>query len=171
MARVVYRSEQIRHALTELVAQDGNVARTVRVLNDDENAPHPEQGTLRKWRDEFTELYAEIERTHAQVVEQEITSMLRTRVHRAAEIEGDMLEKIADSKHDLPQALRAVTDVRHKSVDSLMKLTGRDKDSGRTEDLTSMVSAMEAKGIVKLTVNLEKEPPKQIDADAEVSDG
>lgn len=171
MARVVYRPEQIREALMALVANDGNLAKTTREIN--EGGWSLKVDTLRRWREEYSELYGDLERKADEIKETEIVAMLRSRIHRAAEIEEDLLERAGNVIHsrDIPTALKAVNDVKTKSIDGLLKMTGRDQTQGNSESLESLVASMEARGYAKLTVNLEKEAPKHIDAEAHAADG
>jgi hypothetical protein len=168
MANVAYQPEQIEHALRVLVLNDGNVAASCRELEKNADGPSPTIPTLTRWRDEYSEMYADMEATAAKVKESELVSMLRTRAHRAAEVEEKLLNRLEGIRadKDVPAALRAASDVKAKSIDGLMKLTGREPSGGNSESMEQLVESMAARGYMKLTVNLEKEPPKKIDADA-----
>jgi hypothetical protein len=57
--------------------------------------------------------------------EDNIVDLARANALKALRYEDKLLDKVKDSR-DVPQALRAVADSRAKSVETLMKLTGRD---------------------------------------------
>jgi hypothetical protein len=99
--------------------------------------------------------------------------MLRSRAHRAAEVEETLLERLSKitGYKELPSAVRAAADVKSKSIDGLMKMTGRVPSEGSSDSLESMIAGMEAKGIMRMTVDLEKTPAKKVDAEAQVTDG
>lgn len=147
-----------------LVVNDGNASKTARDLK--ESGWSLDVATLRRWREEYSELYGDLERKASAVQESELVAMLRSRAHRAAEIEEDLLEKAANVMHsrDIPQALKAVSDVKNKNIDSLMKMTGREPSKGESQDLESLVASMASSGYARLTVNLERDAPKAIDA-------
>jgi hypothetical protein len=168
-----HTDEQVRLALTVLVANQGNAQDAVRQINDEGLngevvAPISPQ-MLQSWRDDlYSEVYLDIERTHGQSVEDEIVNRSRDIARRAAEIELEMMERIRTETQprELPVALRAVADLKSKSVDTVMKLTGRDKQEAATGSLESLVASMEGKGYLHLNVSL-GEPPKKADVDGE----
>jgi len=91
--------------------------------------------------------------------ESELVDNLRTQAKRASEIEADLLEKVGGitDKNMLPQALRAVADAKTKSIDGLVKLTGRDGQDA-ADDFTAMLRGMASDGFLKLNVSLEAGP-------------
>jgi hypothetical protein len=167
MAGIEYRPEQIRKGLQVLVIEEGNSRAAARWLADNSDI-RPDRTTLERWRQEYSEVYDELERKKAQVEEDEIVAMLRSRVHRAIEIEDKLLNIVADTKHvkDAAQALRAVSDVKGKGIDSLLKMTGRSPEGGQSENLETIMGQMVAGGYASMTVSLEKQPPKKVDAEA-----
>lgn len=85
-----------------------------------------------------------------------IVDQLRSNAKSAAEIEATLLERVGNITEDeqLPSALRAVADVKNKSIDGLIKLTGRDgQDAG--DDFAQMLRGMAEAGFLKLNVQLE----------------
>src|SRR4051812_12784776 len=73
-----------------------------------------------------TALETENRRKAAERSEDQVIDQLRTNLSRAVDIEAELLERSLDAQQrDLPAALRAVSDVKSKSLDGLLKLTGR----------------------------------------------
>jgi len=93
--------------------------------------------------------------------EAETVDTLRTNANRAATIQGDLLERTltVDDK-DLPAALRAVSDVQTKSVDSLLKLTGRAPEQG-DGGIVSLLRGLANDGLVRLHVDLDLGTPDE----------
>jgi hypothetical protein len=85
--------------------------------------------------------------------EDNIVDLARANALKALRYEDKLLDKVKDSR-DVPQALRAVADSRAKSVETLMKLTGRDVHRP-ADDFSGMLAGLAAKGLVKLNVELE----------------
>jgi hypothetical protein len=84
--------------------------------------------------------------------EDTIVSLARANALKALRYEDVLLDKVKDSR-DVPQALRAVADARSKSVETLMKLTGRDVHRP-SDDFTGMLQGLAAKGLLKVNVQL-----------------
>jgi hypothetical protein len=103
-----------------------------------------------------TQAELESRRRQALGVEEGLVGDLRSNAKRAAEIEGRLLERaemVAD--RDLPNVLRAVADVQSKSVDGLLKLTGREQGDRQGQDFAQMLAGMAAKGYLRVNVNLD----------------
>lgn len=99
----------------------------------------------------------EIQQAHIRT-EEDAANGLRKNLARAVEIEADLLERAASATgRDVPNALRAVTDVKSKSLDGLLKLTGRSNPETTGGDIAQMLSGMVERGILK--VNVELGPP------------
>jgi hypothetical protein len=84
--------------------------------------------------------------------EDSIIDLARANALKALKYEDELLDKVKDSR-DVPQALRAVADARSKSVETLMKLTGRDVHRP-SDDFTGMLQGLAAKGLLKVHVEL-----------------
>jgi hypothetical protein len=89
----------------------------------------------------------------ARADEDEIVTLARSNALKALRYEDTLLDKVKDSR-DVPQALRAVADSRAKSVETLMKLTGRDVHRP-SDDFAGIMQGLASKGLVKLNVSLE----------------
>lgn len=149
---VDYTPQQVTTALMQLVANGGNAAKTAEMLHDDEfQVP---EATLRRWKnDTHAEQYRRLEDNYAAELEAEAIQRARIRLREADEIEGKLLERAESASPDLvPQALRAVADVKAKSGNLLMQLTGRPiapKDQG-SGDVAKLLMAMVDKGYLRL---------------------
>jgi phage shock protein A len=87
--------------------------------------------------------------------EEDITEGLRENLAAAVVREAQMLERMGDVKdRDLAQALRAVADVKAKSLDGLLKITGRSATVEEDGNLVRMLEAMMRKGYLKMSVDL-----------------
>lgn len=163
---VDYTPRQVTTALMQLAANAGNVAKTVRDVASDVGVT---EGTLRAWKnDVHSEQYRRIEETYGQQLEHEAIQRARARLAEADEAEGELLQKVRESKGDLvPQALRAVADVKAKNGNLLMQLTGRpvaprDQSGG---DVVKLLQTMVDKGYLRMA------PEVQASVDATVVDG
>lgn len=104
----------------------------------------------------------EAKKTEADLqTEGEIVDRLRHNAKNAAEIESTLLERVGNITDDdqLPAALRAVADVKTKSIDGLVKLTGREGQSAG-DDFASMLRGMAEAGFLRLNVSLEAGPER-----------
>lgn len=120
--------------------------------------------TLRRLRDEsHAQQYSDALTRVQREIEADTVTNLRSLAKRATEIEATLLERAAGcSDRDLPTALRAVADVKSKSVDKLLALTGRAPESSQGDgDLRSLLEGMAAKGLVRLSVNLDIDQTKE----------
>jgi hypothetical protein len=107
-----------------------------------------------------TQAELEQQRRDALGIEEDVVSNLRSNAHRASEIASSLLERaegVAD--RDLPNVLRAVADVQSKSVDGLLKLTGRERGDQHGQDFAQMLAGMAAKGYLKIHVNVDAASP------------
>ena len=91
--------------------------------------------------------------------EAQIVDKLRESAKEAGIVKSSLLERVAaiTDKNLLPQALRAATDAEAKSIEGLIKLTGRDGQEA-ADDFTSMLRHMAEAGFLKLNVSLEAGP-------------
>lgn len=91
--------------------------------------------------------------------EGEIVDKLRANANDAARIEATLLQRVGEitDKDQLPSALRAVADVKSKSIDGLVKLTGRDGQAP-ADDFAAMLRGMAESGFLRLNVSLEAGP-------------
>lgn len=97
----------------------------------------------------------EVRRREALGAEENVVSNLRSNAERASEITGRLLDRAeAVSDRDLPNTLRAVADVQSKSVDGLLKMTGRDREQA-ADDMVGVMRSLAAKGLLKINVNLD----------------
>lgn len=149
---VAYTPAQVTTALLQLVANGGNAAKTAEMLHDDEfQVP---EATLRAWKnDVHSEQYRKLEENYAQELEAEAIERARIRLREADEVEGELLQKARSASPELvPQALRAAADVKAKSGNLLMQLTGRPvapKDQA-TGDVVKLLTTMVDKGYLRL---------------------
>lgn len=98
----------------------------------------------------------------AQQTETEIEGKLRDNAQSALDVQAELIERAREVKsEDVPTALRAVSDVSSKNIDGLFKVTGRDRP--QSEAVVDMLSAMAAKGYLKM--NVEIGPPADPPAD------
>lgn len=166
MSTVVKRSpENVRRALMEVVACEGKFEEAARNLKE-AGILDVHHATLRVWADEFSEVYVELDKQAEKVREEELKDMLLARAHRAAEIEADLMEKVAGTTNprDLPQALRAIADTKTKSIDSLMKLTGRNHEANQSLSAEGLLRSLAQSGLVKVNVELsEPKPSAEVD--------
>lgn len=145
-----YSPEQVTGALMQLVANGGNAAQTAKQVEI------PEQ-TLRAWKnDVHSEQYRRIEDNHGRELERQAVEQARETIVRAGEIERELLEKARTARPDVvPQALRAVTDVKAKNVDRMLALTGRPVQPKETQgDIVQLLKTMMDKGYVRLAAGI-----------------
>lgn len=104
------------------------------------------------------ETAGDVQRRHSAAIrsEAETVDQLRDNLGKAALIEADMLERIAETKgiRDLPAALRAVSDVKSKSLDGLLKLTGRAPSESESNSIEQLLVGMANKGYLRVNVEL-----------------
>lgn len=94
------------------------------------------------------------EAVEAGKTEAEIVSALRDNAQLAVQAERDLLLRLSDvPAKDIPSALRAASDTRAKSIDNLLKMTGRQTDGG--ESIAHILQSMQKSGLVKINVELE----------------
>lgn len=153
---VQHSSQAVRNGLTALIASAGNASEAARLLKRD-GVLDVASTTLTIWRDEYPELYADLEKQHQRWIEEEFIDTLRARARRAAEIEADLMERVAqvDQPRDVPNALRAITDAKSKSIDAVMKLTGQDRSGeSQSSSLEQTLKQLAANGTIKVNVEL-----------------
>lgn len=147
-----YTQQQVTEGLTQLVANGGNVAKTAKQVDIPDY-------TLRAWKaDTHAEQYRRLEEQFGTDLERQAVELARARMVRASEIEGELLEKAAQARPDMvPQALRAVADVKSKATNQVLQLTGRPLEGKEASgvDIMKMLESMQARGIAKLAVGVE----------------
>lgn len=84
--------------------------------------------------------------------EDSIIDLARSNALKALRYEDQLLEDVLLSR-DKPQALRAVADARSKSVETLMKLTGREANRP-ADDFVGMMQNLASKGLLKMNVEI-----------------
>jgi hypothetical protein len=150
-----FSPDQVTRALRELVAHAGDPEAAAEALVDDEfQVP---VATLRRWkRDTHAEQYRRLEEEYGRELERIATEQARATIVRAGQIERDLLEQVKDVPREVaPQALRAAADVKSKSVDKLLALTGRGGQAPPGSDFASLVRHMQSKPYFKLNVTVE----------------
>lgn len=157
MSKTDYSPEQITQALMAMVACGGDARLAAEELIDDEfQVP---VATLRRWKSEtHADRYMRLEEKYGAELEEITIGKLRKNADRAAEVEAGLLEEMTAEKvapEMRPQALRAVADVKAKSVDKLLALTGRPSDGKTSTDTAALIRSLASKGLVKLNVNLD----------------
>lgn len=92
----------------------------------------------------------------AQRDEDSLVDLSRENALLAVKAEREMIQRVSEITRtdQTPQALRALADARAKSVETLMKLTGRDVKPVN-DDLPSIINGLVAKGLVRANVSLE----------------
>lgn len=101
-----------------------------------------------------TEVERQVALQQGLLTEEETVKTLRSNASRAAEIWGKLLvraERVDDK--DLAATMRAVSDGQAKSVDALLKLTGRAPEQG-DGGITALLRGLANDGLVKLHVDL-----------------
>lgn len=96
--------------------------------------------------------------------ETEIIDRVRTNADKATRVVEALLEQVQDVKGQDAQiaALRAASDVQSKSVDALMRLTGRDAKPP-DDDFVSVLTGLANQGLARINVEIGRqgtnEPP------------
>jgi hypothetical protein len=167
-----YKPEQVTMALAQLVADNGNTARTAEVLINDEF--QVSEATLRRWRDDLhAEQYKRLQILHGDTLEQEAIAQARENLRLAGDKKRALLKKIDPEKtapDQLAAVLKAVTDAEAKSTTGLLQLTGRptsptgDQSAGAVVDL---LKTMAERGYLALAPGVSIEPPKRVVNEAE----
>lgn len=171
-----YKPEQVKRALTELVLADGNITRTLPVL-ESAGLPVPER-TLRVWRDEtHADLYRQLESER----EEQAIRLLTEQTERAARTGGQVEERFAAillsmdeerlrslSPGVLANALKAATTSKAINIDKLNALTGRPTSIVRNESVADMLRVLATRfgGIVDVKTDLIEGEADEIPPDA-----
>jgi hypothetical protein len=92
--------------------------------------------------------------------EEEITDKVRTNAQKSAQ----KLERLVDSinpddmkTEERIAAVRAISDAQNKSVDALMKMTGRDKEAPR-DNMVDVLAGMAQRGFLRMNVEIGPAP-------------
>lgn len=176
MASPKYTSDQVTMALAQLVADNGNPAKTADILINDEF--QVSEATLRRWRDDtHAEQYKRLQIRHGENLEQEAISQARENLRLAGEKKRALLAKVNPEEtppDQLAAVLKAVTDAEAKSTTGLLQLTGRptnpvgDQSAG---EVVKLLTTMAERGYLALAPGVSIEPPKRVvnEAEAEAS--
>lgn len=113
------------------------------------------------------ERYRQLDEQYGRNLELEIILRARQNALRASEIEAQLMEDMTSvGDREKPQALRAIADVKAKSVDKVLALTGRPTDGKRAEsDMGQLLKVLVDRGVFTVAAPA---PPKQVDAEAHV---
>lgn len=145
----------VTRALTTMVANNGDAARTARELKDADPPLEIAESTLKVWRSErYVEQYRQLEVRYSEGLEAEAIGLARQNLKRAGEIEKELLEKQLDAR-DPAQALRAVADSGKKNADKVLALTGRTPTEAGGEDLMGLLKSMAARGYLRINIGPE----------------
>lgn len=152
---ISYTPTQVTRALAALAENAGNYARTADELRDHETDPlEIRAGTLREWKTNLhVEQYRRIEETLGAEMEQSAIAKQRKLINLADEKLEPLIERAGEATGDqVPQAMRAIADVKSKSGNVLMQLTGRptnprDNSSG---DIVDLLKHMVDRGYLNL---------------------
>jgi hypothetical protein len=113
------------------------------------------------------ERYRQLDDQYGRKLETEIILRARQNALRATEIEATLMEDMLNAgEREKPQALRAIADVKAKSVDKVLALTGRPTDGkgGGEADMGQLLKALVDRGVF----NVAPPEPKRVDAEAQV---
>lgn len=147
-----------------LAESGGNVRRAAELLAFEWEVDFevPAWKTLERWRDQdYAEQYRDLARRQTEATEERTVEALRATALRASEIEAGLLERLptVDDK-ELPAALRAAADVKAKSVDKLLAMTGRSPDRVPEHSIEQLLAGLAAKGLARVNVNLDVAVPR-----------
>lgn len=156
---VSYTPRMVTMALQALARNHGDVDLTARdLINDEFQVP---AATLIDWMtDSHAEQYTRIAESLGAEIERSIIRQAQDNMHRAGQLQTDLLERVGRVQREelLSQALRAVTDARSKSTNTLLLLTGRSitgNDGGATvEAMTRLVNSLQGLGLVKVAPSI-----------------
>lgn len=164
--------EAIDLVLQAMAECQGNVklASDMLVFDWEVDFDPPSWKTMERWvKEDYAERYQDLVRRKIAKTEDETVDKLRSTALRAAEVEAGLLERLSgvDDK-DLPSALRAAADVKAKSVDKLLAMTGRSPDRPPEHSMEQLLAGLAARGLARVNVNLDVEVPRP---ELEVGDG
>lgn len=152
---ISYTPQQVTRALTVLAENAGNFARAADELRDHHNDPlEIRAGTLREWKKSIhAEQYRKIEENLGAEMEQQAIARQRKLINLADEKLEPLIERAGEATgENVPQALRAIADVKSKSGNVLMQLTGRPtnpRDNG-SSDIVDLLKHMVDRGYLNL---------------------
>lgn len=147
-----YTPTQVTEALTALAENAGNYAQTADELRGRDFEIRA--GLLREWKTKVhAEQYRKIETNLGAEMEAEAIARQRQLINLADAKLGPLIERAGDAEgDDVPQALRAIADVKSKSANALMQLTGRPtnpRDNG-SSDIVDLLKHMVDRGYLNL---------------------
>lgn len=151
-------------ALQALARNEGDVAETAsELINDEFQVP---RSTLIEWMTEtHAEQYHRIVDQLGNENERRVIAQAHNVTVRAGEVQADLVEHLATLLDTgklrpelVPQSIRALTDARAKSVNSVLLLTGRsitgDTGGADVEAMTRLVEGLQSLGLVKIAPNI-----------------
>lgn len=155
-----YTPAEVTRALTLLAINGGDCARTATELReDDENPIEMRASTLRAWRKEtHVEQYRRLVEETGAELEERATQRARTLIDKADTQLERLIERAGDAQGDqVPATLRAVADVKAKSGNLLMQLTGRPTNprDNSTSDIVELLKHMADRGYLNLAPDVQ----------------
>lgn len=151
-----YTDEQVERGLEALARNGGSGSGAAAELLAAKDSLIVVPEDLYQWKANHPERFRQLEAAHADQLEERTVQGLRSNAHKAAEVAGDLLDKIDPATvEDVPGTLKAVADVQSKSVDKLMAMTGRTPEGHRNLGMEELLRAMAAKGLVRLNVTMD----------------
>lgn len=150
-----YNAKQVTEALTVLAEYAGDTVRAADELRDrDENPIEIRASTLRLWKTEqHVEQYRKLEEQLGGEMENTAIQRARQLINQADTKLEVLVERAGEAQGDqVPQAIRAIADVKSKSGNVLMQLTGRPmnpKDNS-SSDIVDLLKHMVDRGYLSL---------------------
>jgi hypothetical protein len=147
MTESQHTAEEITRALATLVECHGN-------SNEAAKQTGIPAGTLRRWRtSSHSAEYERLEAAHGKEIEDELVARWRENARRAGEVEAKLIERTESammtmSSKDASAAARNMADVKSKSIDKVLALTGREPTAKPIEDFMVLVEHMQARGFI-----------------------
>lgn len=167
---IAYKAAEVTRALEALAENAGNYAQTAEELRSDEENPlEIRAATLRTWRTEtHVEQYRKLEENLGFEMEQTAVAKQRKLINKADEKLDKLLDKLDDVPADkAPEALRAAGDVKSKSSNTLMQLTGRPTNprDNSSSDIVDLLKHMVDRGYLNLAPDVAASVEGTVDED------
>jgi len=92
--------------------------------------------------------------------EVDVTDQVRDNAQKAASKLGTLIDSVDVerlSSEDRIAAVRAIADAQNKSVDALMKMTGRDREAPR-DNMADVLAGMAERGLLRMNVEIGPSP-------------
>lgn len=165
---IAYTPEQVTFALTVLAEHGGDCAAAADELRD-ERAFEVRARLLREWKKSHYEQYRRLSENAGADMEEQAIQKQRRLINLADSKLEPLLERAGEAEGDaVPQAMRAVADVKAKSSNTLMQLTGRPTSprDNSTGDIVELLKHMVDRGYMKLAPGVQA----AVDGTAEEAD-